>query len=65
MFLSRYSVNGSITQNSAWLLHIIGDKASPAARDSSEVTRALTQRCYTHTEMVSSVGVLEVANHGL
>ncbi len=54
-----------LLKNSAWLLHKIGNKASPTARDSSEVTRALTQRCYTHTEMVSSVGVWAVANHDL
>ncbi len=26
-----------------------GDKAAPAARDSSEVARSLNQRCYPHT----------------
>ncbi len=30
----------------AWVLHLIGDKASPAARDGSEVVRALNRRCY-------------------
>ncbi len=28
---------------------LIGDKAPPAARDSSEVARAQKQRCYPHT----------------
>ncbi len=28
---------------------LIGDKTPPAARDSSEVARALNQRCYPHT----------------
>ncbi len=36
-------------KTSAWLLHLIGDKAPPAARDSSEVARSLRQRCYPHT----------------
>ncbi len=31
---------------SAWLLHLIGDKASPAAHDSNEVARAQNRRCY-------------------
>ncbi len=34
---------------SAWLLHLISDKAPPAARESSEVARPLKQRCYPHT----------------
>ncbi len=33
---------------SAWSLHLIGEKASPAARDSSEAARALNRRCYPH-----------------
>ncbi len=28
---------------------LIGDKAPPAARDSSEVARSLKQSCYPHT----------------
>ncbi len=36
-------------KNSTWLLHLIGDKAPPAARNSSEVVRTLKQRCYPHT----------------
>ncbi len=36
-------------KKSAWLLHQIGDKAPPAARDSSEVARPLNRRCYPHT----------------
>ncbi len=34
---------------SAWLLHLIGDKAPPVARDSGEVARAYKQRCYSHS----------------
>ncbi len=30
-------------------LTLIGDKAPPAARESSEVARALNQHCYLHT----------------
>ncbi len=30
----------------AWLLHQIGDKDPPAARDSSEATFELNRRCY-------------------
>ncbi len=33
-----------------WLLHLINNKAPPAAHDISEVSRALHQRCYPHTE---------------
>ncbi len=36
-------------KKSAWLLHLIGDKAPPAARDRSEVARAKNQRCHPHT----------------
>ncbi len=35
-------------KNSVWLLHQIGDKAPSAARDRSEVVRALNRRCYPH-----------------
>ncbi len=35
-------------KKSARLLHLIGDKAPPAARDSDEVARALNQHCYSH-----------------
>ncbi len=31
---------------------LIGGKVAPAARDSSEVARALNQRCYLHTTNV-------------
>ncbi len=36
-------------KKSAGLLHQIGDKAPPAAHDSSEVARALNRLCYLHT----------------
>ncbi len=36
-------------KRSAWLLHQIGDKAPPAAHDSSEVARALNRLCYLRT----------------
>ncbi len=37
-----------LLKKSARLLHLIGDKAPPAARDCSEVPRAFDQRCYPH-----------------
>ncbi len=37
-----------LLKKSAWYLHLIGDKAPPAARDSSEVARALNRRWYPH-----------------
>ncbi len=36
---------------------LIGDKAPPAARASSEVARALNQRCYPTPETAGAVGV--------
>ncbi len=36
-------------KKSAVLLHQIGDKAPPAARDSSAVACSLNRRCYPHT----------------
>ncbi len=37
-------------KKSAWLLHlVIGDKAPPVARDSSEVLRICNRRSYLHT----------------
>ncbi len=36
-------------KKSAWQLHLIGGKDPPAARDNSEVARALHRRCYPHT----------------
>ncbi len=38
-----------LLKKSTWLLHLIDDKALPAARDRSEVARALNRRCYPHT----------------
>ncbi len=35
--------------SSAWLLHIIGDTAPPAAHDSIEVARTLNEHCFPHT----------------
>ncbi len=46
---------------SAWLLNPNGDKAPPAARDSSEVARALNQRYYPHTGTAGTVGICAVA----
>ncbi len=43
------TVEDLLLKKSAWLLHEIGDKAPPVARDSSDVARALNQRCYPHT----------------
>ncbi len=39
-----------LLKKSAWLLHLIGNKAPPAARDSNEVAGTLNQRCYPYTE---------------
>ncbi len=36
-------------KKSAWLLHLIGDKAQPAARGSSKVACTLNRRYYPHT----------------
>ncbi len=36
-------------KKSSWPRRQIGDKVPPAARDSSDVARALNQRCYPHT----------------
>ncbi len=47
----------------AWLLHFIRDDAPSAARDSSEVARALSRFCYPHTETAGVVGVLAAAAH--
>ncbi len=38
-----------LLKKSTWLLHLIGDKAPPAVRDSSEVTRAVNRHCHSHT----------------
>ncbi len=38
-----------LLKKSAWLLHHIGDKATPAARDSSEGARALIRRYHSDT----------------
>ncbi len=45
LLLFRRSAENSI----AWPLHLISDKATPAACDSSEDARTLNQRCYPHT----------------
>ncbi len=37
-----------LLKKSAWLLHLIGDKAPPTALDSSEVARTVNRRCYPH-----------------
>ncbi len=38
-----------LLKKSAWLLHLIGDKAPPVACDSSEVARTSNRRCCPHT----------------
>ncbi len=35
---------------SAWLLHLIGDKAPSVVRDNSEVARTANHRCYLTLE---------------
>ncbi len=42
------TVEALLHKKSAWLLHEIGDKAPPATYDSSDVARALNQRCCPH-----------------
>ncbi len=55
MLLGRYKLvaaagNAGIADAGRLTLHLIGDKAPPAACDSSEVLRANNGRCYPHTE---------------
>ncbi len=38
-----------LLKKSVWLLHLIGDKATPAARDSNDVARALKRHCHSQT----------------
>ncbi len=38
-----------LLKKTAWLLHLINNNAPPAALDSSEVARTLSQSCYPHT----------------
>ncbi len=40
------------------LLHPIGDKAPPAARDNSEVASTLNRRCYSETSVWAVNGIL-------
>ncbi len=47
LLLFRHSVERLNVQKGYFTL--IGAKAPPAARDTSEVARALNQRCYPHT----------------
>ncbi len=43
---------------SAWLLHLIGDKAPSAAREVNEVARTLNQLCYPYTGKVGLIWCL-------
>ncbi len=38
-----------LLKKSAWLLHLVSDKAPPAAHDSNEVACAFNWCCYPHT----------------
>ncbi len=49
LFLSSSPRAQLLNTRSAWLLNLIGEKVPLAARDSSEVARALNLRCYPHT----------------
>ncbi len=46
-YLGR-ALTAQLRKKSAWLLHLIGDKASPAAYDSSKASRELNQHLYPH-----------------
>ncbi len=39
-----------LLKKSIWVVHQIGGKPSPAARDSKKVARTLNPHCYPHTE---------------
>ncbi len=40
------TLRAQLLVNSAWLIHLIGDKAPPTARDGGEW---LSRRCYPHS----------------
>ncbi len=46
---SGIAPRAQLLMKSAWLLHLIGDRAPTAARNNDEVARALNQRCDLQT----------------
>ncbi len=49
LLLFRHSVKSSNAQEGSLLLHLIGDRASPTARDAYEVASIQSRCCYPNT----------------